>query len=137
MRGRTKAVNGKRGPAPGAGAERSEAEALGAGRRGRPGRRTTEERTQAVCELLAGKASVDQLARRFGVYPATIERWREVALESVTAAMRQGTAKSPHELELERQLKSLERAFTDLAIRHELVQRALKERPSPPGRSSR
>jgi hypothetical protein len=31
---------------------------------GRPGRRSVEDRTQAVLELLAGKATVDQLARR-------------------------------------------------------------------------
>lgn len=41
--------------------------------KGRPGRRTVEERQQAVLDLLAGKASVDQLARRLGVLPATVE----------------------------------------------------------------
>ena len=40
-------------------------------------------------------------------------------------------------LELERELASLQKAFTDLAVRHELVNRALKDRPSKPGRSSR
>lgn len=120
-----------------AGTERSEVEAVDGARRGRPGRRTTDERSRAVLELLAGKASVDQLAVRFGVQPGTIERWRELALESVSAGLRQGTARSVHELELEKQLSTLKTAFTDLAIRHELVQRALKERPSRPGRSPR
>jgi transposase-like protein len=120
-----------------AGAERSDAEVAAGGRRGRPGRRSAEERTRAVLELLSGKATVDQLARRFGVYAETVERWREIALQSIEGALRQGSARSAEQLEVERQLKSLERAFTDLAIRHELVQRALKERPSPPRRSSR
>jgi len=86
--------------------------------------------------LLSGKASVEQLARRFGVYEQTIEGWRETALEALAGAMRQGTS-SPRERELERELTSLEKAFTNLAIKHELLERALKDRPSRPGRSSR
>jgi transposase-like protein len=117
------------------GTERSEVELVDGARRGRPGRRTTDERTTAVLELLAGKASVDQLAFRFGVQASTIERWRELALEGIAATLRQGTAKSASEAELEKELKGLKEAFTDLAIRHELVQRALKNRPSGPGRS--
>ena len=105
--------------------------------RGRPGRRSTEKRTQAVVELLSGKASVDQVARRFGVQAATVEKWREIAVESIAQGMRQGTSKSAHERELEKQVRSLERAFTDLAIRHELVQRAVKDHPTRPGRSLR
>lgn len=119
------------------GTERSEVEVVDGARRGRPGRRTGDERTQAVLELLSGKATVDQLALRFGVLPDTIARWRELAMESVAAGLRQGTARSAHELDLEKQLLNLKEAFTDLAIRHELVQRALKDRPSGPGRSSR
>jgi transposase-like protein len=89
-----------------------------------------------VIELLSGKASVDTLARRFGVSSETIEKWREEALAGLAEAMRRG-GKSPRERELERELASLQKAFTDLAVRHELVNRALKDRPSKPGRSSR
>ncbi len=117
-------------------AERSEAE-LAAERIGRPGRRTAEERTRAVLALLGGKASLGALARRFGVRESTIEKWREQALESVQQAMRQGDARSGRERELEKELKALREAFTDLAIRHELRERAIKDRPTPPGRSSR
>src|SRR2546422_11283552 len=71
MAERVKKPEGPEGPE-GAGKE-SEA---GVGvRRGRPGRRSTEERTQAVLELLSGKAMVDQLAFRFGVQPSTVQRW--------------------------------------------------------------
>jgi transposase-like protein len=118
-----------------AGAERSEAEASVGASRGRPGRRSTEERTNAVLELLSGKATVDQLARRFGVYPATIEKWREVAIESISGGLRQGDGKTPRELALERRVKDLERAFTDVAIKKELLERFLAERPTRPGRS--
>jgi transposase len=122
----------------GAGAERSEAEdPAGAEWRGRPGRRTAEERTTAVMDLLAGKATVDQLATRFGVHPEIIEKWRALALDAVAAVMRQGSSRSSRESDLEKKLKSLERAFADLAIRHELVQRAIDERPSRPGKSQR
>ena len=121
----------------GSGAERSEAQEPAGVHRGRPGRRSVEERSQAVLELLSGKATVDQLAFRFGVRPETVEGWRDIALEGIGQAMRQGTGKNARELELEKKLKSLERAFTDLAIRHELVERALSERPTRPGKSPR
>jgi transposase-like protein len=105
--------------------------------RGRPGRRSAEERTEAVLELLSGKASVDQVARRFGVHAGTVEGWREQAMEGIAEALRQGSGKSSRELQLEKDLGSLEKAFTHLAIKHELVERALKDRPSRPGRSRR
>jgi transposase-like protein len=118
---------------PGSGSE-SQDEGVGV-RRGRPGRRSTEDRTQAVLELLSGKASVDQIAFRFGVQPSTVQRWREVALEAVEASLGQVSAKTSQELELEKKFRGLERAFTDLAIRHERVQKALAmRRPSRPGK---
>lgn len=105
--------------------------------RGRPGRRGVEERTQAVLELLAGKSSVQQLALRFGVREETIESWRADALAGISETFRRGTSKSARERELERELEGLKAAFTDLAIRHELVDRALRNRPSRPGRSAK
>ena len=128
---------GKASASPSGGAERSEAESLGDAVRGRPGRRSADERTEAVLQLLSGKASVDQIARRFGVRAATVESWRQLALEGIAESLRQGSGKSAREQELERSLASLEKAFTHLAIKHELVDRALKERPSRPGRSRR
>jgi transposase-like protein len=121
----------------GAGAERSEAEGPADERRGRPGRRSVEDRASAVLELLSGKAGVDQLARRFGVQPSTVERWRQDALEGMSQALRQGTGKSPRELELEKRLKQVERAFTDVAIKKELLERFLAERPTVPGKWSK
>jgi transposase-like protein len=121
----------------GGGAERSEAEAPADERRGRPGRRSVEERSSAVLELLSGKASVDQLARRFGVRPSTVEKWRQDALEGMSQALRQGTGKSPKELRLEKRLKEVERAFTDVAIKKELLERFLAERPTVPGKWSK
>lgn len=115
-----------------AGAERSEAEASTDERRGRPGRRSVEDRASAVLELLSGKASIDQLARRFGVHPATVEKWRQDALDGMAVALRQGTGKSGRELELEKRIKDLERAFTDVAIKKELLERFLAERPTRP-----
>jgi transposase-like protein len=125
-----------------AGAERSEAEGTATieaadMRRGRPGRRSSEERTQAVLDLLGGKATVDQLGFRFGVQAQTIERWREQALAGIEGALREGTAESVRERELERQVRDLEKTVTSLAIQRELLQRALADRPTRPGRSSR
>jgi len=124
--------------AAGSGVERSEMEdPADAAWRGRPGRRSAEERTVAVMELLSGKATVDQLAARFGVRPEVIEKWRALAMDAMAAAMLQGSGRSSRESDLEKKLKSLERAFADLAIRHELVQRALDDRPTRPGKSLR
>ena len=132
----TQRKRSKAGSSAASSAERSEAE-LAAERRGRPGRRTAEERTRAVLDLLSGKATIGALARRFGVREGTIEKWREQALESVEQSMRQGDPRSGRERELEKELKALRDAFTDLAIRHELRERALKDRPTRPGKSSR
>lgn len=88
---------------------------------------------EAIRELLAGKASVDPLAMRFGVHPSTIEKWREEALTAIADAFRKGP--SPEERAFQKEYHALQRAFTDLAIRHELVTRALKDRPSRPGKS--
>jgi len=105
--------------------------------RGRPGRRTAVERTEAVLALLAGKASVDDIARRYGVLPATVEGWREAALAGVEGALRQGTGKSPREVELEKECRQLRAVVSDLSIRAALMERALKEVPSRPARSRR
>jgi transposase-like protein len=119
------------------GAERSEAESSIDERRGRPGRRSVEERASAVLELLSGKASVDQLARRFGVHASTVEKWRQDALEGMSVALRQGSGKSGREIELEKRVKDLERAFTDVAIKKELLERFLAQRPTLPGKWSK
>lgn len=127
-----------RTPSPASGAERSEAQGAGEGvRHGRPGRRSAEERTNAVLELLSGKATLDQLAFRFGVQAATIEAWRQEALIAIERSMRQGSSKPPELVELERRYADLEKSFTRVAMKHELLERALSDRPSVPGRSQR
>lgn len=109
--------------------------------RGRPGRRSAADREEAVLELLSGKATVDQLARRFGVMPETIEGWRAEALEGLREAMRRGTGRTEKEVELERENKLLRDTVTEGAIAQALLKRALEEarkaRPTPPARSSR
>ena len=50
-------------------------------------------------------------------------------LEGIGESMRQDTGKSSRELELERDLAGLEKAFTHLAIKHELMGRAIRDRP--------
>ena len=81
-------------PAPAQGdAERSEAaiaEGAGGAVRGRPGRRMLAERHDAVLQVLMGKASVDQVAARMGVHPATIEQWRDQALAGMSEALLRG-----------------------------------------------
>jgi len=105
--------------------------------RGRPGRRTVGERKQAVLELLGGKATVDQLARRYGVRAETIEGWRADALDGIADALRRGDGRSARELELERENANLKDALATQTMKAEILERAAKLRPHPtrPGRS--
>lgn len=109
--------------------------------RGRPGRRSADERRDAVLALIAGKATLEQLALRFGVHTDTIEGWRADALAGIEQAMRRGSAKTSHELELEREVKDLKHALTEAVMEKVLLKRALdqerKDRPTPPTRSRR
>lgn len=109
--------------------------------RARPGRRTVEERQQAVLELFAGKATVDQIARRLGVHASTVEGWRQDALAGVEQALRRGTGKTAAELELERKTRDLEKVVTTLSIQKCLLEQALDieraGRPTGPARSKR
>lgn len=116
-----------------AGTERSEVEAAPSGRRGAPGRRSADDKVAAIRELLSGKASVDQLALRFGVRSETIEGWREEALAAIDQAFRKGP--SQEERALARQYGALQKAFTDLAIRHELATRYIESHPRKPRKS--
>ncbi len=108
--------------------------------RGRPGRRTVEERQQAVLEFFGGEASVDQLARRLGVAPATVEGWRHDALAGVAEALRRGTGKTERERVVERENAQRRRVVTETAIEKELLKQALAKerqgRPTGAGRSS-
>jgi transposase-like protein len=107
--------------------------------RGRPGRRTVEERQQAVLDVFAGKASVDQIARRLGVLPETVEGWRADALAGVEAALRRGGGKTERERELERTVEQLRHVVTETAIEKELWKAAAEKeragRRTGPGRS--
>jgi hypothetical protein len=51
------------------GARRSKREDPSGVRRGRPGRRSVDDRKEAVVELPLGKSTGDQEAFRFGVHP--------------------------------------------------------------------
>ncbi|HEU4731382.1 MAG TPA: transposase [Kofleriaceae bacterium] len=109
--------------------------------RARPGRRTVEERQQAVMDLFAGKATVDQIARRLGVHAETVEGWRQDALGGVAEALRRGSGKTPAELELERKNQELEKVVTKLSIQKCLLENALEtersKRPIVPAKSKR
>jgi transposase-like protein len=105
--------------------------------RGRPGRRSAEDRRKAVLELLGGKATVDQVAMRFGVLPQTVEGWRDDALAGIDAALRQGATKSAREAELEEEVEVLRETALNATMQVTLLQKAMgiKPRPSRPARS--
>jgi len=122
-------------------ADAADAASVGADTRARPGRRSVEERQQAVLELFAGKATVDQIARRLGVHASTVEGWRQDALGGVEQALRRGSGKTATELELERKTRDLEKVVTTLSIQKCLLENALEteraKRPTGPARSRR
>ena len=106
--------------------------------RGRPGRRPLEDRQAHVLELLGGKATVDQAARRYGVKSETIEARSDEDMAGISEALRRGPGKSSKELELERENKVLKDALTRQVMKTELLERALEARPPTlPGKSRR
>lgn len=94
-----------------------------------------------MLELFAGKATVDQIARRLGVHADTVEGWRQDALGGVAQALRRGSGKTAAEVELERKHNELERVVTKLSIQKCLLEQALEiertGRPIVPARSRR
>lgn len=102
--------------------------------RGRPGRRTAEDRKAAVLDILSGKASVEQVAIRLGVTEETVNGWKEDALEAIGANFRRD-GKTDREKELERENKKLRAAVTESAIEIALIKQAIANRPSQPGKS--
>ncbi len=56
------------------------------GQRGRPGRRSLQDRQSAALEIRQGKSTVDQLARRLGVRAETVVGCRDAALAGMEAA---------------------------------------------------
>ena len=108
-------------------------------RRVKPGRRSVQEKTEAVKAILAGKATVDSVAAKYGVRVETVLEWREQALEALQQALGTNEQGTPRERELERENKRLQKALADLAVERALLGQALEEwkkqsRPSRPRR---
>jgi hypothetical protein len=68
------------------------------------------------------------LSLRFNVHEDTILKWRDDAVQGMASGLR-NPGKTARERQLERELKDLRAAFTDMAIERELLERALRERP--------
>jgi hypothetical protein len=85
--------------------------------RGRPGRRGLADRREAVLDILEGKASVEQVARRLGVTTDTIEKWQETALAGVETALTID-GPSPRERALDRRVKALEAQLADVSVKY-------------------
>ncbi len=88
---------------------------------------------------MSGKASVDQLARRFGVQPETIEGWRAEALEGMREAMRRGAGRREREAEMERENRLLRETVTEGATAQALMKAngLVLARDSEPGEPTR
>lgn len=120
-------------------AEPSTGEAAGGAHRGRPGRRTLADRQEAVMQVLSGKASIDQVASRMGVYAKTVEQWRDQALAGMSEALLRGDVGTPRERELQREVDELRETLKDVSVRYALAQQAVDKLvgkgPTQPARS--
>jgi transposase-like protein len=107
--------------------------------RGRPGKRSIEEKRQAVLDILSGKATVAQIAKRLCVLPETVESWKEDALAAMAGAFRQGPTQSDEDKKLATENAQLKRVVVKLEMQKELLENALEmernKRPTRPGRS--
>lgn len=111
-------------------------------KRGRPGRRTAQSKADAVLKLLAGKTSVDQVARELGVRSATVEGWRDAAIEGIQATLTAGDGKTDRERELEKEVRELRETLQRATIERAVALKAVDawkraSRPSRPARSPR
>ena len=110
------------------------------GQRGRPGRRSLQDRQGAVLELRQGKSTIDQIARRLGVRPETVAGWRDAALAGMEAALLRGDGPTARERDLEQENDTLRDALTRSVMQVELLQRELgipTQGPTPRRRSRR
>jgi transposase-like protein len=108
------------------------------GQRRRPVRRSLQERQNAVLDVLPGKSTSDQIARRLGVRPETVAGWRDAALAGMESALMRGDGPTERERELERENGTLRDVLTRSSIEVELLQRELgipARGPSRRGRS--
>jgi transposase-like protein len=92
--------------------------------------------------ILAGKASVDQVAKQYGVHVATVQGWRDAAVMAVEQAMMLGTGSSPRERELEREVDQLRSALAQATLERAIAMQGVEEwkrasRPSQPARPRR
>ena len=94
----------------------------GASPRGRPQRPSVDAKEKAILELLAGKATVEQITRRLNVTAETVEGWRAQALQGVSNGLRYA-GRSPREVELERELRSAKNALADALIMQQLYEK--------------
>lgn len=107
--------------------------------RGRPGKRSVEDKRQAVLDILSGKATVAQVAKRLCVLPETVEGWKADALAGMESTFRQGPTQSDEDKKLAVENAQLKRVVVKLEMQKELLENALEternKRPTRPGRS--
>ncbi len=104
------------------GAERSDGPAAEPARRGRPQRPSLDAKENAILELLAGKATVEQIMRRLNVTADTVEGWRGQALQGVSNGLRYA-GRSPREVDLERELRNAKDALGKAAIYQQILEK--------------
>jgi transposase-like protein len=94
----------------------------------------------AVLELMVGKATVDQIARRLGVHTSAVSGWRDEAVAGEAEPLRRGSARLRASSSSTRR-PTARAGVTKLSIQNCLLERALDlERagyPTGPARTTR
>ena len=103
---------------------------------GRPASIPVEMKTRIVLSVLAGEASMSELARREKVSEQSIGRWKAEFLQAGRAALAAGrSAPSSREQQLEAEVCDLTQALGEAYVQLRVWKRSAESRLGPSGTS--
>ena len=83
-----------------------------------------EQKLEVVLAVLKGTYSTEEAARRYGVSPQSIHRWKNQFLQGGREALKNGKkGKTPREKQLERELWEAKRVIAEQAIAIEVLKK--------------
>jgi transposase len=83
-----------------------------------------EFKAKVALEALKGKATVFELASRFGVHPTMINQWKRALLDGASGVFERGSRKVP--VIDEDQVRNLHAKIGELAVANSFFERKLK-----------
>lgn len=89
---------------------------------------TDEQRFQAVVEFLQGKASAEDICRRYGISQAYLYALRDRALEAIMKEM-SGQNRNGQDKQLQLQIEDLKRIIAEQAICIDAFKKTMRSNP--------